>query len=53
MNLLQNKITECTQKITELGAIPNKESISKFQTMTTKQLFKKMEEANNHLKKYR
>lgn len=53
MNLLQNKISECTQKITELGAIPNQESISKFQTMSTKQLFKKMEEANNHLKKYR
>lgn len=53
MNMLQQNITECTQKITELGALPNKESYSKFSNMTTKQLFKKMEEANGHLKKYR
>ncbi|KAL7297145.1 structural maintenance of chromosomes protein 3 [Trichogramma pretiosum] len=52
MNMLQQNITECTQKITELGALPNKESYAKFSSMTTKQLFKKMEEANGHLKKY-
>lgn len=44
---------ECTQKITELGALPSHEVYSKFSVMTTKQLFKEMEKANNHLKKYR
>ena len=53
MNMLQQSIAECTQKITELGALPNKESYAKFSNMTAKQLFKKMEEANGHLKKYR
>lgn len=53
MNILQQKIVECTQKITELGALPSHEVYSKFSVMSTKQLFKEMEKANNHLKKYR
>ncbi|KYM78115.1 Structural maintenance of chromosomes protein 3 [Atta colombica] len=53
LNILQQKIVECTQKITELGALPSHEAYSKFSTMSTKQLFKEMEKANNHLKKYR
>ncbi|KAG5329047.1 SMC3 protein, partial [Acromyrmex heyeri] len=52
LNILQQKIVECTQKITELGALPSHEAYSKFSTMSTKQLFKEMEKANNHLKKY-
>ncbi|XP_076247066.1 structural maintenance of chromosomes 3 [Calliopsis andreniformis] len=52
LNILQQKIVECTQKITELGALPSHDVYSKFSAMTTKQLFKEMEKANNHLKKY-
>lgn len=52
LNILQQKIVECTQKITELGALPSHEVYSKFSVMSTKQLFKEMEKANNHLKKY-
>ncbi|XP_071572251.1 structural maintenance of chromosomes protein 3 [Temnothorax nylanderi] len=52
LNILQQKIVECTQKITELGALPSHEAYSRFNTMSTKQLFKEMEKANNHLKKY-
>ena len=51
-NILQQKIAECTQKITELGALPSPEAYAKFTTMSTKQLFREMEKANNHLKKY-
>ncbi|XP_053978821.1 structural maintenance of chromosomes protein 3 [Hylaeus anthracinus] len=51
-NILQQKIVECTQKITELGALPSHDVYSKFSVMSTKQLFKEMEKANNHLKKY-
>lgn len=53
LNILQQKIVECTQKITELGALPSQEIYNKFNNMSTKQLFKEMEKANNHLKKYR
>lgn len=53
LNILQQKIVECTQKITDLGALPSHEAYSRFNTMSTKQLFKEMEKANNHLKKYR
>ncbi|XP_012273466.1 structural maintenance of chromosomes protein 3 [Orussus abietinus] len=51
-NILEQKIVECTQKITDLGALPSHDAYSKFITMTTKSLFKEMEKANNHLKKY-
>ncbi|THK32939.1 structural maintenance of chromosomes protein 3 [Diachasma alloeum] len=51
-NILQQKIAECTQKITELGALPSPEAYEKFGNMSTKQLFKEMEKANNQLKKY-
>lgn len=53
LNILQQKIAECTQKITELGALPSQEIYNKFNNMSTKLLFKEMEKANNHLKKYR
>ncbi|XP_034942482.1 structural maintenance of chromosomes protein 3 [Chelonus insularis] len=51
-NILQQKIAECTQKITELGALPSPEAYEKLGSMSTKQLFKEMEKANNQLKKY-
>lgn len=53
VNIFQQKITECTQKITELGALPSPEAHMKFNSMSTKMLFREMEKANNHLKKYR
>lgn len=53
LNILQQKIAECTQKITELGALPSQDIYNKFNNMSTKLLFKEMEKANNHLKKYR
>lgn len=51
-NIVQQKITECTQKITELGALPSNEAFGKLIKLSTKQLFREMEKANNHLKKY-
>ncbi|XP_015518087.1 structural maintenance of chromosomes protein 3 [Neodiprion pinetum] len=51
-NIVQQKIAECTQKITELGALPSHEAFGKLSKLTTKQLFREMEKANNHLKKY-
>ncbi|XP_026675502.1 structural maintenance of chromosomes protein 3-like isoform X2 [Ceratina calcarata] len=52
LNILQQKIVECTQRITELGALPSHEMYVKFCEMTTKQLFKEMEKVNDYLKKY-
>ncbi|XP_069679641.1 structural maintenance of chromosomes protein 3 isoform X2 [Periplaneta americana] len=51
-NLLQQKIAECTKKIQELGSLPSPDIYSKYQNMSTKNLFKEMEKANSHLKKY-
>lgn len=51
LNILQQKIAECTQKITELGTLQNQEIYNKFNNMSTKQFFKEMAKANNHLKK--
>ncbi|XP_012256886.1 structural maintenance of chromosomes protein 3 [Athalia rosae] len=51
-NIVEQKITECTQKITELGALPSHEAIGKLSRLSTKQLLKEMDKANNHLKKY-
>lgn len=49
---LQAKITECTDKIRDLGSLPS-ESFDKYQAMATKQLFKQLEKANGELNKYR
>lgn len=50
-NVLQNKIQECTKKISELGSLPS-DAFEKFQSTSSKQLFKKLEQANSELKKY-
>ena len=50
-NVLQNKIGECTKKIRELGSLPS-DAFDKYQALTTKQLFKKLEQSNSELKKY-
>lgn len=50
-NLLHQKIDECTKKIRELGSLPS-DAFDKYQSLATKQLFKKLETANMELKKY-
>jgi structural maintenance of chromosome 3 (chondroitin sulfate proteoglycan 6) len=49
--LYQDKISESTQKIRDLGSLPS-EAFSKYQSLSTKQLFKQLEKANSELKKY-
>ncbi|XP_062536383.1 structural maintenance of chromosomes protein 3 [Armigeres subalbatus] len=49
-NLLHQKIEECTEKIAGLGALPQVDP--SYQRMSLKTLFKELEKANHHLKKY-
>ncbi|XP_045128734.1 structural maintenance of chromosomes protein 3-like isoform X1 [Portunus trituberculatus] len=49
--LLHQKIEECSKKIRDLGSLPS-EAFDKYQNLPTKQLFKKLENANMELKKY-
>ncbi|KAF4526025.1 hypothetical protein B566_EDAN000818 [Ephemera danica] len=50
-NLLQKKVAECTAKICDLGSLPS-DYFDKYQNLSNKSLFKEMEKANQHLKKY-
>ncbi|KAF9799978.1 hypothetical protein SFRURICE_000990 [Spodoptera frugiperda] len=51
--LLQEKIQESLDKIAALGTLPNAPELhAKYQKMSLKQLFKELEKANQHLKKY-
>lgn len=49
-NILVQKIDECTEKIASLGALPQADPT--YQRMSLKNLFKELEKANQHLKKY-
>lgn len=49
-NLLHQKIDECTEKIASLGALPQVDPA--YTRMSLKNLFKELEKANQHLKKY-
>ncbi|XP_063841630.1 LOW QUALITY PROTEIN: structural maintenance of chromosomes protein 3-like [Scylla paramamosain] len=49
--LLHQKIEDCSKKIRDLGSLPS-EAFDKYQNLPTKQLFKKLENANMELKKY-
>uniref|UniRef100_A0A1A9W229 Structural maintenance of chromosomes protein n=1 Tax=Glossina brevipalpis TaxID=37001 RepID=A0A1A9W229_9MUSC len=49
-NLLLQKIQEYTEKIASLGALPQVDK--KYDKMSLKSLFKELEKANQHLKKY-
>lgn len=49
-NLLLQKIDEYTGKIASLGALPQSDPI--YAKMSLKNLFKELEKANQHLKKY-
>lgn len=49
-NLLIQKIDEYTEKIASLGALPQVDPV--YAKMSLKNLFKELEKANQHLKKY-
>ncbi|XP_044737873.1 structural maintenance of chromosomes protein 3 [Chrysoperla carnea] len=51
-NLLEQKIAECTEKINALGALPAPEMYEKYHHMHSNKLFKELEKANSHLKKF-
>lgn len=51
-NTLMSKVDECTKKISDLGSLPQPEMINKYMNLSQKALFKEMEKANTHLKKY-
>ncbi|XP_041368808.1 structural maintenance of chromosomes protein 3-like [Gigantopelta aegis] len=50
-SLLLKKKEECMRKIRELGSLPS-DAFEKYQDMGSKQLFKKLEQCNQELKKY-
>ncbi|CAH1398175.1 unnamed protein product [Nezara viridula] len=50
--MLQTKIQEATSKIQELGSLPSPEMVNKYMSYSSKNLFKELEKANGHLKKY-
>lgn len=49
--VLIKKKDECMKKIRELGSLPS-DAFEKYQTLSSKQLFKKLDQCNNELKKY-
>ncbi|KAG5682931.1 hypothetical protein PVAND_012249 [Polypedilum vanderplanki] len=49
-NLFRQKIDESTEKIANLGALPQVEP--QYMKMSLKKLFQELEKANHHLKKY-
>lgn len=49
-NLLRQKIDECTEKIAGLGALPQVDPA--YTRMSLKSLFRELDKANQHLKKY-
>ncbi|XP_067638246.1 structural maintenance of chromosomes protein 3 isoform X2 [Eurosta solidaginis] len=48
--LLNQKLDECAEKIASLGALPQVDAV--YSKMSLKSLFKELEKANQHLKKY-
>nr|XP_036227960.1 structural maintenance of chromosomes protein 3 isoform X1 [Bactrocera oleae] len=48
--LLNQKLDECAEKIASLGALPQVDGV--YSKMSLKSLFKELEKANQHLKKY-
>ncbi|OWF38325.1 structural maintenance of chromosomes protein 3-like [Mizuhopecten yessoensis] len=50
-SLLLKKKDECMRKIRELGSLPS-DAFEKYQNLSLKQLFKKLEQCNHELKKY-
>lgn len=50
-SLLLKKKDDCMRKIRELGSLPS-DAFEKYQNLSSKQLFKKLEQCNAELKKY-
>lgn len=50
-SLLLKKKDDCMKKIRELGSLPS-DAFEKYQNLGSKQLFKKLEQCNEELKKY-
>ncbi|KAI0216956.1 Structural maintenance of chromosomes protein 3 [Lamellibrachia satsuma] len=50
-SLLVKKKDDCMRKIRELGSLPS-DAFEKYQNLSSKQLFKKLEHCNQELKKY-
>ncbi|KAF7988611.1 hypothetical protein HCN44_001184 [Aphidius gifuensis] len=52
-NTLENNISECTKKITDLGALPSSGVYENLINLSTKQLLKEIDNINNQLKDYK
>jgi structural maintenance of chromosome 3 (chondroitin sulfate proteoglycan 6) len=50
--MLRQKLDECQAKISDLGALPNTELITKYMSYSSKNLFKELEKANSNIKRY-
>ncbi|XP_039283231.1 structural maintenance of chromosomes protein 3 [Nilaparvata lugens] len=50
--MLRQKIEDSTTKINELGSMPAVDMVNKYMAYSSKNLFKELEKANSHLKKY-
>ncbi|XP_050426142.1 structural maintenance of chromosomes protein 3-like [Adelges cooleyi] len=51
-DVLRKKLDESEAKINELGALPNTDLVTKYMSYSSKNLFKELEKANSHLKKF-
>ncbi|XP_017774625.1 PREDICTED: structural maintenance of chromosomes protein 3-like [Nicrophorus vespilloides] len=51
-NLLEQKVSECVEKINQLGAIPSQDLYTQYHKMSSRALFRELEKTNNHLKKF-
>lgn len=50
--MLRKKLVESETKINELGALPNTDLVTKYMSYSSKNLFKELEKANSHLKRF-
>lgn len=50
--MLRKKLEESESKINELGALPNTDLVTKYMSYSSKNLFKELEKANSHLKRF-
>ncbi|XP_025424410.1 structural maintenance of chromosomes protein 3-like [Sipha flava] len=51
-DMLRKKLEESESKINELGALPNTDLVTKYMSYSSKNLFKELEKANSHLKRF-
>ncbi|XP_015379709.1 PREDICTED: structural maintenance of chromosomes protein 3 [Diuraphis noxia] len=50
--MLRKKLEESETKINDLGALPNTDLVTKYMSYSSKNLFKELEKANSHLKRF-